>query len=101
MPDLSTWMAEFARRRSPEVPGRQKQRVSCGGSSWRISNRCSRRLDQPALLVALGVELRQRRETAAHGRKDERLFGIGDRLGHDAPRAIGKLVHTPQLFGPA
>src|ERR1035437_7961217 len=68
---------------------------------WIVFMGGSRRLKQPALFLALGIELRQRRETAPHGRKNERFFGIGYRLGHHAPRAVGKLVHAPKLFGSA
>src|SRR5256885_2118007 len=57
------------------------------------------RFDQPALLLAIRIELGERSETAAHSRKDKRIFRVGNRLGHDSPAAVRKLVETPKLFG--
>ena len=55
----------------------------------------------PARLVALGVELGQRRRAGAHRGQGHGFLGIGHRLGHDAVGAIGQLVDAPELFGSA
>src|SRR5437868_12033066 len=57
--------------------------------------------EQPALLLAIRIELGERGETAAHSRKDRGIVQVGrvgNRLGHDPPTAIRKLVETPKLF---
>ena len=52
----------------------------------------------PALLVAPEVEPGQRRKAAADSRESQRFPGIRNRFGHDAVRAVGKLLDTPKLF---
>ena len=62
-----------------------------------VRSDASWRLDQPALLVALGIELGERRETAADGGERQRLFGIRHRLRHDAPGAVGEAARCARV----
>src|SRR5256885_998864 len=56
------------------------------------------RFHPPALLVTLGIEFGERRETAAGCGERNGLVRVRHDFWHDAPRAVWKLLDAPELF---
>ena len=78
----------------PAECAQSRQRIVVYGSS------CHGVLNSQCCFSLLGSNFASVAKLLPDGRKSERFLGVRDRLGHDAPRAVGKLVHPPQLFGP-
>src|SRR4030095_7792564 len=57
----------------------------------------SRRLEEPTLPIAVGLEPVEGRLAAAGGGQRERFLRRRDHLGHHTIRAVGELVDAPQL----